>query len=140
VQLCFVEDREKVATAKKNQRRDVVERVEETDGGRNQNERHHERSPRFVHITEQAIQRDAETNKDYVADEIAEDRQSKHRFVRENIVGRRGGVAVHDQLARNVKQTERRGEYHREINRAGDACGFLGWMHASFSFLFLEIR
>src|SRR5439155_1319258 len=100
-----------------------------TDRGRNQNERHHERSPRFVHVTEQAIERDAETDEDYLADEIAEDRQSKHRFMRENIVCRRGGVAAHDQFARNVKQTERRGEYHREVNRASGARGPFEWVH-----------
>src|SRR5437870_10589869 len=85
-ELRCVEDREEIRTAEESQRGNIVERVEKTDRSRNQNERDHKRSPDFVHVAEQAIKRDAETNENDLSDEIAEDRQSKHRFVCQNIV------------------------------------------------------
>src|SRR5439155_6376576 len=96
VALRFIEDRKEIRTAEESQRGNIVERVEKTDRRRNQNESHHERSPDFIHLAEQPIERDAETNENDLSDEIAEDRQAKHRFVRENVVGGRGGVAADD--------------------------------------------
>ena len=135
----FVKDGEKFAATKENQRGDVVDHVEKADRRRDEHETQQEQGPRFVHIAQQAIERDAETDKNNLPDKIAEDRQSKHGFVREDVVGGGAGVPTHDEFARNVDQAERRGEYHRQINRAGDTSCFLGWMHGFqlFNFQFL---
>jgi len=129
VALRFVEDGEEIPTAKKKKGGDVIERVEKTYCGRDQNERDHQAGPGFTYTAEQAIQRDGETNEDHLTQEIGEDRQTKHSFVSEDIIGGGGGVPAYDQFSRNVDQAERRGEYHRQINRAGDTSCFLGWMH-----------
>src|SRR5436190_19578541 len=49
VALWFVEHRKKLAAAKKNDRRDVVQSIEKTDRGGNQNKRHHQHRPGLVH-------------------------------------------------------------------------------------------
>jgi len=49
IALWFVEHRKKLAAAKKNDRRDVVQSIEKTDRGGNQNERHHQHRPGLVH-------------------------------------------------------------------------------------------
>ena len=65
------------------------------------------------------------TDENHRPNKIGEDRKPKHGLVSKNIVGRRGGVSVHDQFVRNIDEAERAGDYHREINGAGDARGFL---------------
>src|SRR5438105_15620414 len=98
ITLRFVEHGEKFTAAKENQRGDVVDHVEKADRRRDEHETQQEQGPRFVHIAQQAIERDAKTDKNNLPDEIAEDRQSKHGFVPENARSRRGGVSPHDKL------------------------------------------
>ena len=133
VQVRLVEHIEELGSSEKNQRANIIERVDKTDRGRNQNEADHEQRPNLVHIAEQAIQSDGEANEDYVADKIAEDRQSEHGLVRENIVGGRGGVPAHDQFALDEDQAKRRGEHHRQVNGASDASRFNSGMHGFLS-------
>ena len=125
----FVEHGEKFTATKENQRGDVVDHIEKTDRRRDEHETQQEQGPRFVHVAQQAIERDAKTGENNLPDEIAEDRQSKHGLVRENVRSSRGGVAADDELVRNVKHAKRRSDYHREVDEPSDACGFDSWMH-----------
>src|SRR4029450_9341439 len=111
-----------------------------SDCSRDRNQYNHQQSPCLADTAQQPVERAAQTNENYVSEEITDDRKTKHRLVSQDVVGGGGGISAHDEFAGDIQQSEWRGEYHREINRPGDARGFLGWMHASFSFLFLEIR
>src|SRR5439155_20402284 len=121
VALRFIEDRKEIRAAEESQRGNIVERVEKTDRRRNQNESHHVRSPGFVHVAEHPIKRDAETDEYYLSNEIAEDRRSKHRLVRQNVVGGGGGVFAHEQFVRKVYEGRGRWENQRQMNKSGAA-------------------
>ena len=77
----------------------------------------------LVYAAEQTIESDAEADENHVPDQIAEDRQTKHRLVRQDVVGGGGGVAANDEFARNIKHAERRHEDDRQIDGASDARG-----------------
>ena len=58
VTLRFVEDGKEIGAAKENQRSDIVQRVEKSDCGGDQNERDHQAGPRLVNAAEQPIESD----------------------------------------------------------------------------------
>jgi hypothetical protein len=67
VQLCFVEDREKVGPAKQNQSSDIVQRVEKSDCSRDRNQYNHQQRPCLADTAQQPVERDAQTNENYVS-------------------------------------------------------------------------
>src|SRR5439155_24693138 len=124
VALRFVKDGEKFAATKENQRGDVVDHVEKADRRRDEHETQQEQGPRFVHVAQQAIERDAKTDKNNLPDEIAEDGQSKHGLVRENVRSSCGGGAAGDERGRDVKQAKWRRDYYRAVDEPSDAGRF----------------
>jgi hypothetical protein len=59
-----------------------------------------------------AAETDAQTNENYVSEEITDDRKTKHRLVSQDVVGGRGSISAHDEFAGNIQQSEWRGEDH----------------------------
>src|SRR5206468_12844066 len=110
-------------------RANIIERVEKSDRGRDQNECDHQRSPDLIDAAKQAIEGNCEADENHLPDEVGENRKTKHGLVSKDIIRCRSSVPAHDKFVRNVNETERTCDDHRCIDRAGDARGFLEWVH-----------
>src|ERR1043166_6299709 len=84
VALRFVEHGEEFTAAKETERGNIVKHIEKAGRRRREHETQHEQRPRLVHVTQEPMEGHAKTDENYLPDEIAEDRQSKQRLVREN--------------------------------------------------------
>src|ERR1700730_13255165 len=111
VPLRFLECVEEVRAAEKDQRSDIIERVQKRDGARDQNEADHQPGPGLVHTAEQAIKSHAETDENDRREQISDNAEMEKCFVSQNIICGRRGIPAHDQLGGNIYEAERTREY-----------------------------
>ena len=82
------------------------------DGGRDQNQGHHQRRTRLVHAAEQTGESQDQTDKNDRGDQVSDDTETEKRLVSQDVVGGRSGVPTHEQSAGNIDEAEGRGDYH----------------------------
>lgn len=66
-------------------------------------------------------------NHDGPDEQVADDAETEERFVRGDVVGRRGRVALHEQSAGNVEDADRAGDGEEQVQESGDSPGVAGW-------------
>ena len=92
--------RTEISAAHEDQRGDVVEHVHEHDRHRQQRaEDHHLPGVGLVDRLEQLIERQDEEHSDDLVNQFARDAETEEPIMESDVVGRRRGVARHDQLA-----------------------------------------
>ena len=113
IPLRFLEDGEEIGAVEEGQSGDVIQRVHKANGGGDQNKRQHQPSPCPVDVAEQAVESQAEADENDRGKQVSDDAKTEKHLVSQDVICRRGGIPAHDQFARNIQETEGRGEYER---------------------------
>src|SRR5882762_7331950 len=112
VPLRFFEYGQEIGAAREHEGSRVVQHVEEVDGGwQHTTQDHHQHGEVLVHSLEQPVKSQHEKNQDDAAEQVADDAKTEEQLVRGDVVGRRGRVPTHEQLAWNIDEANRGGYY-----------------------------
>src|SRR5439155_2410149 len=123
---------QEIGAAHEHQGSRVVQHVEEVDARRQYApDDHHQHSEVLVQSLEQAIKSQHEEDQDGPAEQVGDHAQTEERLVSQDVVGRRGGVAMHEQFAGNIDEADGGEDDKQQVQESGDSAGVIGRGHVA---------
>ena len=127
IELGFFEHGQEIGAAHEDQGGDFVEHIDEHDwNGDQRTQDHHLLGMGLVDRLEQAVERQDQKHGDDLVDQFARDTDSEKPLGSPDVVGRRGRVPRHDQLAGDIQKADGSDECESQIQESGDSCLLLG--------------
>ncbi len=91
-----------IRSAHEDEGSDGVQLIQKRYRDPENNQCHHKRGVPPVYPLEQVVQSEGHQDKTGLADQLGRDAEAKQRLGGRDVVGRRRGVSVHDQLAGDI--------------------------------------
>src|SRR5260370_14640135 len=127
VPLRFLEYGQEIGAAHELQGSSVVQHVEEVDGSWQQtSEDHHQHSEVLIHALEQPVKSQHEEDEDGPTEQVADDAETEEQVVSGDVVGRRGRVPSHEQMAGNIDEAQGGEDDEEQVEESGDSPWVVG--------------
>jgi hypothetical protein len=124
VALRFFECEQEIGAVNERQGGGVVEHVAEVDGGWHQTAQdYHQHREVVIYFLKQEVKSKRDENHDGPNEQVAGDAETEECLVGGDVVGRCGGVAMNEQLARNIDEADRAGEGEEQVEESRDSPG-----------------
>lgn len=126
----FERGEERLAT-RKQQRRNIIEHVDEVDDAWHQPPKDdHEHTEPMAHAIEQLIERQCDEDTADPGEEVGDDAKAEEQLVSGDVSGRRRRVFTHDKLANNIDRPEN-GKAEEKVKASRDSPWVIARTHSS---------